>query len=459
MRGERVVLGVETEFGGFGLQRVVEPDQFVGAVTDTGPEHRDVLRRGEDTDATDFRLERTARDAFPGFLGWFRLLPTLVGVDGGGACELHVREPGIAVLSLRIRVDLAEELHRHVGLLGVGEAQPLRCLELGLQGGERLRQVVREVDSEEQSHSLREGASGAKRLGSGPERPSRAGGRVQLQHQQSKPRYAGSPCRATGRVTLTPDKRELPVMTDDPREDGSHEFSEGQGLPDDYEDFDLDPPELKVDPAKVDPVDSRVLSDLLDERDIPTEKVDAEELLDVGLSYTQINRFEEAATTFERAAKFADDGSLLQQEAWVNKGAAHSELEEYDEAIGAYKEAVKIDDESEHAATAETNLAYALWEFGRSEDALRHAENAVEIDPRFAQAWYNRGFFLLERGLAEKAVDCFDNAQRLGMRNPELLEEKVRALEEVGREEEAEEVRQRAEEIREEAEQAMVEEY
>jgi tetratricopeptide (TPR) repeat protein len=247
-------------------------------------------------------------------------------------------------------------------------------------------------------------------------------------------------------------------MTDDSREDGSHEFSEGQGLPDDFDDFDLDPPELKVDPSKVDPVDSRVLSDLLDERDVPKEKVDAEELLDVGLSYTQINRFEEAATTFERAAKFADD-DLLEQEARVNKGAAHAELEEYDAAIGAYKQALSIDEDSEHAATAETNLAYALWEFGRSEEALHHAENAVEKDPRFAQAWYNRGFFLLERGLAEDAVDCFDNAQRLGMRNPELLEEKVRALEEVGREEEAEEVRQRAEEIREEAEQAMVEEY
>ncbi|MFB6221912.1 MAG: tetratricopeptide repeat protein [Halolamina sp.] len=247
-------------------------------------------------------------------------------------------------------------------------------------------------------------------------------------------------------------------MTDDPREEGSHEFSEGQGLPDDFDEFDLDPPELKVDPSKVDPVDSRVVSDLLDERNIPEDEVDAEELLDVGLSYTQINRYEEATTTFERAAKFTDD-DLLEQEAWVNKGAAHAELEEYDAAIGAYEEALDIDPDSEHAATAETNLAYALWEFGRTEQALRHAENAVEKDPRFAQAWYNRGFFLLERGLAEDAVDCFNNAQRLGMRNPELLEEKVRALEEVGREEEAEEVRQRAEEIREEAEQAMVEEY
>ncbi len=242
------------------------------------------------------------------------------------------------------------------------------------------------------------------------------------------------------------------------REDRDHQFSEGQGLPDEFEEFDIDPPELKVDPSQVDPVDTRVLSDLLDERNIAKDEVDTDQLIDVGVSYTKINRFEEATSTFERAAQFAEDPQK-EQEAWVNKGAAHAELEEYDEAIGSYKEAIDIDDESEHAATAETNLAYALWEFGQSEEALRHAENAVEIDPRFAQAWYNRGFFMLERGLAEDAIDCFENAQRLGMSNAEVLEEKVRALEEVGREEEAEEVRQRAEEMREEAEQQMVEEF
>ncbi|GAB6879601.1 tetratricopeptide repeat protein [Halorubrum gandharaense] len=246
-------------------------------------------------------------------------------------------------------------------------------------------------------------------------------------------------------------------MTDE-RDERSHEFSSGQGVDADYEEFTLDPPELKVDPTKVDPVDSRVLTDELDQRNIGTDEVDVDQLLDVGLSYMQINRFEEATETFERAASFAEDGTLEQQEAWTNKGVAHAELEEYDEAIGAYKEALRHNEESEHAATAETNLAYALHEFGREEQALEHAERAVEIDPRFAQAWYNRGFFLIERGLAEDAVNCFDNAIRLGFRNADVLEEKARALEKAGDHEQAEEVAEQAEEIRKEAEQQMVDE-
>ncbi|MDG5777554.1 tetratricopeptide repeat protein [Haloarculaceae archaeon H-GB2-1] len=244
-------------------------------------------------------------------------------------------------------------------------------------------------------------------------------------------------------------------MTDE-RDTDDHRFSEGQGFDDPYEGFDIDPPELDVDPDKVDPVDSRAVADMLDERNVAADQVDGEDLIEVGLNYIAINRHEQAADTFERAARFADD-EHVEQEAWTNKGAAHAELEEYDAAIGAYKEALQIDDDSEHAATAETNLAYALWESGRSEQALEHAERAVEIDPRFGQGWYNRGFFLLERGLAEDALNAFDNAIRLGFRNAELLDEKARALEEMGEYDRAEEVAEQADELRQEAEEELIE--
>jgi tetratricopeptide (TPR) repeat protein len=244
-------------------------------------------------------------------------------------------------------------------------------------------------------------------------------------------------------------------MTDS--EDRDHRFSEGQGFSEAYEEFDLDPPELEIDPEKVDPVDSRVLTDLLDEHNVARDDIDVESLIDVGLSYMGINRHEQAVDTFERAARFAEEDSLLAQEAWTNKGVAHAEMEEYDEAIGAYREALRIDDRSEHAAVAETNLAYALWETGRTEQALEHAERAVEIDQRFPQAWYNRGFFLLERGLAEEAVNCFDNAIRLGTRSAEVLEEKARAHEQLGEDDLAEELAEEAEELRADAEQQLME--
>jgi tetratricopeptide (TPR) repeat protein len=194
--------------------------------------------------------------------------------------------------------------------------------------------------------------------------------------------------------------------------------------------------------------------------------------MEVGLNYMSINRYEQAADTFERAARFAEDGSDEEAEAWTNKGVAHAELEEWDEAIGAYREALHVEPQpeddlsddgqsrraGEHAASAETNLAYALWQSGRGEQALEHAERAVELDERFPQAWYNRGFFLLERGLAEEAVESLDNAIRLGLRNADVLGEKARALEELGEYEEAEQVAEEAEEMRERAEAEMIQE-
>ncbi|MFB6311610.1 MAG: tetratricopeptide repeat protein, partial [Salinirussus sp.] len=124
---------------------------------------------------------------------------------------------------------------------------------------------------------------------------------------------------------------------------------------------------------------------------------------------------------------------------------------------GVLDPALSIDDEGAHAAVAETNLAYALWEFGRVGEALEHAERAVELDPRFGEAWYNRGLLLNERGLAEDALNCFENAIRLGYRTADLLEEQAIALEAVGEDERAQDVAEEAEAIREEQQEQLLE--
>ena len=383
----------------------MKPGKLGVAVVDAEPNDTDVLHRGEDAEAGKRRVERADR-----------------GVDNG--CTERVLE-GVEVVSATGAV--AEELQREVGVLGIGEGETGKVgkwrLGVGDLGGESV-----EVDADEQSHDTR--------------------------YAVDRQKWVAEPVRD---ANLTHVRGEPAAMTDESRDDRPHEFSEGQGFGEPHEGFDLDPPELRVDPSKVDPVDSRVIADTLDERQIPKDAVDAEALLDVGLEYIRIQRFEQATEALERAARFTDDDGI-EQEAWVNKGAAHAELEEYDEAIGAYREALRIDDDSEHAATAETNLAYALWESGRTELALEHAERAVELDPRFPQAWYNRGFLLLERGLSEDAVTCFDNALRLNYRNPEVLEEKARALEELGEDDEAEAVLEEAEQLRQRAEERLVEE-
>lgn len=206
--------------------------------------------------------------------------------------------------------------------------------------------------------------------------------------------------------------------------------------------FDLE--DIEIDLHGVEPADSRVLDELVEGAE--AEDVDVEGLLDVGLSYIEINRYEQAVETFERALRFEEDN----QEVWVNKGYAHAEMEEYDRAVGAYEEALRIDDSSEIAAKAYLNMAYAEDELGRLGDALEHVERALDIDDRLPHAWYNRGYFLNEQGDHELALTSLNNALSLGMREPLVLEEKARALEGLERYDDARRAREKAEEQREE---------
>jgi tetratricopeptide (TPR) repeat protein len=193
------------------------------------------------------------------------------------------------------------------------------------------------------------------------------------------------------------------------------------------EGFTLDPPTLRLDPTTVDPADAHALVDVLDERNVRREDVDAAALLDVGLAYVGIEQYEGAIDSFRRAAVYTDDDALA-AEAWANRGVAHAQLEEYDEAVGASREALALDPPADVAAVAETNLAYTLWELGDSSTPLAHAERAVELDPRLPQAWYNLGFLYNERALPSDALWALDGAVRLGLRTPWVREERARAL-------------------------------
>jgi len=175
-------------------------------------------------------------------------------------------------------------------------------------------------------------------------------------------------------------------------------------------------------------MDDHVLSEFVDAAGIDPEAVDPAALVEVGLAYVAIEEYEQAIDSFGRAVAYADADARVACEALVNKGVAHAQLGEYDEAIGAYREALRIDDDGEHAAAAETNLAYALWELGDSSGPLDRAERAVELDSRLPQAWYNRGFFLAERGLHEGAVRCFDAAIALGLRDASVRGERERSI-------------------------------
>jgi Flp pilus assembly protein TadD len=232
-----------------------------------------------------------------------------------------------------------------------------------------------------------------------------------------------------------------------------HAFSAGQGFGSPYAGFDLEVGD--EDPFRIDPTDAHALADLLDPENYLPADVDAEALLEVGLSYLAIEQYEQAVDTLARVCWFTPEDSRLAMEAWVNRGVAYAQLGEYDEAAGAAREALRIDGERgpddgsvsrfpDLAAIAEVNLAYALWESGDSSRPLSHAERAVELDPRLADAWRDLGFYYNERGLYGFAREALERARSLGLRGVDLNEELARALDELGKPLKAEAVAERA---------------
>ena len=223
-------------------------------------------------------------------------------------------------------------------------------------------------------------------------------------------------------------------MTHDDPQPRRHRFSDGSGFGDPYRGFSLEVGD--TDPFRIDPTDSHALADPLDPENYRPEEVDLDALFDVGLSYLAIEEYAQAGDVFARIAWFAPEDSRETMEAWTNRGVVHAQLGEYDEAIGAALEALRIDcvgrEEGETrfpdlAAVAELNLAYACWESGDSSQPLEHAERAVALDPRLPEAWFDLGFYYNERGLWEFAIEAFERACSLGLRRADLAGELERA--------------------------------
>ena len=88
-------------------------------------------------------------------------------------------------------------------------------------------------------------------------------------------------------------------------------------------------------------------------------------------------------------------------------------------------------------AVAWNNKGNALAELGRYEEALRCYDKALEIDPKHVLAWYNKGVALHKLGRYEEALRCYDKALEIDPKHAYAWYNKGLALYKLGRHEEA----------------------
>jgi len=77
------------------------------------------------------------------------------------------------------------------------------------------------------------------------------------------------------------------------------------------------------------------------------------------------------------------------------------------EAIEAYDEAIRMDPEFAQAWSDKGN---ALDELNRSDEAIEAYNKALEIDPQDAMTWYHKGLALASQGEYDESIKAFDKA-------------------------------------------------
>jgi tetratricopeptide (TPR) repeat protein len=180
----------------------------------------------------------------------------------------------------------------------------------------------------------------------------------------------------------------------------------------------------------------------------------------LGVSRGCAGRPEKAAKAFETCLELADDElrrkqvtailEMLKETREENRGSqvfrvhvqlqrAFSDMEQdrYESAAARLKALVPIDPDN---PTILYNLGVALTFLKKEDEALELFERSVELDPRYAQAWYNLGqiSMIVKRDFS-RALHCFEMAAAarpdyIGAHHQkgvafELLGDKIKALE------------------------------
>jgi tetratricopeptide (TPR) repeat protein/serine/threonine protein kinase len=183
-----------------------------------------------------------------------------------------------------------------------------------------------------------------------------------------------------------------------------------------------------------------------------------------GIALRRLERYEEAIRCYDKALEIDPKDAS----AWYNKGIALGYLERYEEAIRCYDKALEIDPKDETAKTlkalAENNLrkrkekkelselsgkkkiegktAKEWFDLGYNakdpEEKIEYYTKCLEIDPKDASAWYNKGYALYKlKRYKEEAIRCFDKALEIDPKDASAWNLKGIALHELKRYEEA----------------------
>lgn len=119
-------------------------------------------------------------------------------------------------------------------------------------------------------------------------------------------------------------------------------------------------------------------------------------------SYQEIGDFDRAMNLMDIATQMP----ILSADAWFNKGVLLSAEWAFSDANDAFNHAIKVDPNNKMYWVAKS---YVLNKLG-NENALVAADEALNLDPGYADAWHERGIALYQAGDYDNSSDAYKKA-------------------------------------------------
>lgn len=145
-----------------------------------------------------------------------------------------------------------------------------------------------------------------------------------------------------------------------------------------------------------------------------------------GFALLQSSHFQEALqigqSICDQANHYADAHHLVALAAMNLSNAGITET--------AFRHAAELAPENPHI---HSNFGNWLRAAGRLEEAADAYQKAVTADAKFTLAWFKYGLMLRFLGKPTQALKCYDNAERLGLKGPELLNARIGTLIDLGK--------------------------
>lgn len=98
------------------------------------------------------------------------------------------------------------------------------------------------------------------------------------------------------------------------------------------------------------------------------------------------------------------------KEQWLAEGTAHRKAQRYQEAIAAFYQALQLDP---NYADAYFQRGWALWRFQRHQQALIAYDRAIQLNPTIAAYYINKGLVFSDLERYEEALAAYEQAIQL----------------------------------------------